>query len=95
MIGKAFVENRRFNEADVRTVPSYEPSRDGSDPPYRAVLCEPVHWGDTPIGMITVDRSTVGYFDYLSQQVAQGLAAQCALAVKAFEATERDAAEKP
>ncbi len=89
MIGKAFVENRHFNEADVRTVPSYESSREGGDPPYRGVLCEPVRWGNTPIGIITVDRSTIGYFDYLSEQVAQGLAAQCALAVKAYEATER------
>ncbi len=88
MIGKAFVENRHFNEADVRTVTSYKSSRAGDDPPYRAVLCEPVRWGDAAIGMITVDRSTIGKFDDVSEQIAQGLAAQCAIAVKAYEATE-------
>jgi putative methionine-R-sulfoxide reductase with GAF domain len=84
MIGKAFVEDRHFNEADVRTVPAYLPSRDGDDPPYRAVLCEPVRWCGKPIGMITVDRSSIGHFDYVSQQVTQGLAAQCALAVRIY-----------
>ncbi len=86
-IGKSFTENRHFNEADIRNVPSYKPSRDGDDPPYRAVLCEPVRWDDEAIGMITVDRSTTGFFDYVSEQVTQGLAAQCALAVKAYEAS--------
>jgi hypothetical protein len=38
--------------------------------------------------MITVDRSTIGKFDDVSEQNAQGLAAQCAIAVKAYEATE-------
>lgn len=88
MIGKAFTENRHFNEADVRNVPSYESSREGQDPPYRAVLCEPVKWGGTPIGMVTVDRTAVGHFDYLAEQVTQGLASQCALAVKVFENAE-------
>lgn len=85
MIGKAFVENRHFNEADVRKVPSYESSRDTEEPPYRGVLCEPVRWGNEAIGIITVDRSTAGYFDYISEQVAQGLAAQCALAIRVYE----------
>jgi GAF domain-containing protein len=87
MLGKAFVENRHFNEADVRNVPSYISSRGDEDPPYRAVLCEPVRWDNEPIGVITVDRSAAGFFDYLSEQVTQGLAAQCALAVKVYEAT--------
>ena len=86
MIGKAFVENRHFNEANIANVPSYMSSRDSEDPPYSAVLCEPVRWHNQPLGMITVDRSTVGNFDYVSEQVTQGLASQCALAVKVFEA---------
>jgi putative methionine-R-sulfoxide reductase with GAF domain len=88
MIGKSFTENRHFNEADVRKVHSYKSSREGEEPPYRAVLCEPVRWDHKPIGMITVDRSTEGFFDYLSEQIAQGLASQCALAVKVYEGSE-------
>jgi GAF domain-containing protein len=88
MIGKSFTENRHFNEADVRNVPSYKPSREDNDPPYKAVLCEPVRWNDEPIGIITVDRSEAGFFDYVAEQVAQGLASQCALAVKIYEASQ-------
>jgi putative methionine-R-sulfoxide reductase with GAF domain len=88
MLGKAFAESRQFNEADVRNVPSYVSSRGGEDPPYRAVLCAPVRWDDETIGVITVDRPTAGFFDYLSEQVTQGLAAQCALAVKVYEASQ-------
>jgi putative methionine-R-sulfoxide reductase with GAF domain len=85
MIGKSFTEDRTFNEADVRSVPAYKSSRDSDDPPYRAVLCQPVRWDHKPIGMITVDRSTVGFFDYVSLQVAKGLASQCALALKVYQ----------
>ena len=88
MIGKSFTENRHFNEADVRNVPSYKPNREDDDPPYKAVLCEPVRWNDEPIGIITVDRSEAGFFDYVAEQVAQGLASQCALAVKVYEASQ-------
>jgi GAF domain-containing protein len=88
MIGRSFVENRGFNEEDVTKVPSYKPSRRVGVPlPYRAVLCVPVRWGGEAIGMITVDRSTVGFFDYIAVEVTKALGAQCALAVKTFEAS--------
>jgi GAF domain-containing protein len=85
LIGKAFVHTEPLNEADVRLARSYSPSRVGEDPPYRAVMCEPVVWDTRAIGVITVDRSTAGEFDDISVQVARGLAAQCALAVKTYE----------
>ncbi|HEY1655311.1 MAG TPA: GAF domain-containing protein [Candidatus Tumulicola sp.] len=85
MIGKSFTENRSFNEADVRNVPSYVSSRGDDEPPYRAVLCQPICWDGKAIGVITVDRSATGFFDYVSLQVTQGLASQCALALKLYE----------
>lgn len=86
MLGRSFVENRHFNEADVRNVPSYESSREEDDePPYRAVLCEPIRWLGNPIGIVTVDRSTIGFFDQFAVEIVRGLCAQCALAFKAFE----------
>ncbi len=87
MIGKCFADNRSINEADVRVVPSYEPSRAG-DPPYRAVLCEPVRYTSEPIGALTADRSTVGAFDDVSVALVRALAAQCALAVTTYERFE-------
>ncbi len=87
MIGEAFMERRRFNEADVRNVPSYLDTRKGAAPPYRAVLCTPVFVGDEPIGMLTVDKRTAEIFSAAADDIARGLAAQCALAVDQFRKT--------
>lgn len=84
MLGKAFLERRHFNEADVRHVPSYLNTREGKEPPYRAVLCEPVWYGNEVIGMITVDSSKVGFFDRYAEDIAKGLGAQCALSTMLY-----------
>jgi len=88
MIGQAFVENfferRTFNEADARVVPSYKNTREGSEPPYKAVLCMPIRWSNSPIGMITVDKGTPLYFSQVAEDVARGLASQCALALTQY-----------
>ena len=84
MIGQAFLERRRFNEPDVRNVPSYLNTRGGEDPPYRAVLCVPVFVGDDPIGIITADKKGNDLFSVAADDIAKGLAAQCALAIDQY-----------
>ncbi len=84
MIGEAFMERRPFNEADVRNVPSYLDTRNGTDPPYRAVLCTPIFFGDEQIGMLTVDKRSAVLFSTAADDIARGLAAQCALAIDQF-----------
>jgi GAF domain-containing protein len=84
MIGQAFLERRRFNEADVRNVPAYVSTRGGEDPPYRAVLCTPVLMGDEAIGIVTADKKTDALFSNAADDIAKGLASQCALAVDQF-----------
>ncbi|HEY2476864.1 MAG TPA: GAF domain-containing protein [Candidatus Cybelea sp.] len=84
MLGRAFRERRRYNVSDVRSVPSYEDTRDGEPPPYRAVLCMPVFIGDEPIGMLTADKKSATLFSAASEDVAKGLASQCALAIDQF-----------
>lgn len=83
MIGQAFLERRRFNESDVRSVPSYKRTR-GGDPPYRAVLCVPVTFGDAIIGMLTADKNDATLFSVAADDIAKGLASQCALAIDQF-----------
>ena len=85
MIGRAFQYGKGLNAADVRTVSSYLSTRK-TDPPYLAVLCEPIKWGTETIGVVTVDRSTAGKFNDLAVQTIQGLTAQCALAISLVEA---------
>jgi hypothetical protein len=84
MLGEAFMERRRFNEADVRNVPSYLNTRHGGTPPYRAVLCTPIFIGDDPIGMLTADKRSAVLFSTAADDIAKALAAQCALAVDQF-----------
>jgi GAF domain-containing protein len=84
MIGQAFWERRRFNEPDVRNVPSYLNTRGGDDPPYRAVLCVPVFIGDDPIGILTADKKSDELFNVAADDIAKGLASQCALAIDQF-----------
>lgn len=84
MIGEAFLERRPFNEADVRNVPSYLGTRKGANPPYRAVLCTPIVIGDEAIGMLTVDKRSAVLFSTAAEDIAKGLASQCALAVDQF-----------
>lgn len=83
MIGEAFAERRAFNEADVRTLPSYLNTRDG-DPPYRAVICTPVFIGFEPVGMLTADKKSAVLFGTAAEDIAKGLASQCALAIDQF-----------
>lgn len=83
MLGEAFWERRRFNEADVRNVPSYLDTREGG-PPYRAVLCAPVFVGDEAIGMLTADKKSAGVFSTAADDISKGLASQCALAIDQF-----------
>jgi GAF domain-containing protein len=83
MIGEAFMERRRFNEPDVRNVPSYLDTRNGR-PPYRAVLCTPVFFGDEPVGMLTADKRSAVLFSTAADDIARGLASQCALAIDQF-----------
>ncbi|MBV9027718.1 MAG: GAF domain-containing protein [Candidatus Eremiobacteraeota bacterium] len=83
MLGEAFLERRYFNEADVRNLPSYLNTRKG-DPPYRAVLCIPIFFGDDPIGMLTMDKRSASIFSSAAEDIARGLAAQCALAIDQF-----------
>ena len=87
MIGEAFLERRRFNEADVRNVPSYLNTRGGQEPHYRAVLCTPVIVGDDEIGMITADKQSAVLFSTAADDIARGLASQCALAIDQFRKT--------
>jgi GAF domain-containing protein len=84
MLGEAFMERRAFNEADVRNVPSYLDTRNGVDPPYRAVLCIPIFVGEEPIGMLTADKRNAVLFGTAADDIARGLAAQCALAIDQF-----------
>jgi GAF domain-containing protein len=88
MIGQAFEESfyetRNFNEADVRSVPSYSNTRGGTDPPYKAVLCQAVRWANQPIGVITVDKPSASYFSPIAQDIAKGLASQCAIAITQY-----------
>jgi putative methionine-R-sulfoxide reductase with GAF domain len=84
MIGQSFLERRRFNEPDVRTVPSYISTRGGEDPPYRAVLCVPVLVGDEAIGIITANKKSAEIFSDAADDIAKGLASQCALAIDQF-----------
>jgi GAF domain-containing protein len=84
MIGEAFMERSEINEADVRNVPSYLDTRNGTPPPYRAVLCMPVSIGDEQMGMLTVDKRSASLFSAAADDIARGLAAQCALAVDQF-----------
>lgn len=83
MLGKAFEDRRSYNEADVRSVPSYHATRH-ADPPYRAVLCSPIYIGDEPIGLLTADKKTAGVFSPAAEDIAKGLAAQCAFAIDQF-----------
>jgi GAF domain-containing protein len=88
MIGQAFVENfyerRTFNEADARVVPSYKNTREGSEPPYKAVLCIPIRWSNEPIAMLTVDKASSTYFSQIAEDIARGLASQCAIAITQY-----------
>jgi putative methionine-R-sulfoxide reductase with GAF domain len=86
MIGEAFWERRRFNEPDVRSVPAYINTRGGEDPPYRAVLCIPVFmWNEPePIGIITADKKSDELSSIAADDIAKGLASQCALAIDQF-----------
>jgi GAF domain-containing protein len=84
MLGRAFRERRRYNVSDVRSVPSYEDTREGDPPPYRAVLCMPVFIGDESIGMLTADKKSATLFSAASEDIAKGLASQCALAIDQF-----------
>jgi GAF domain-containing protein len=84
MIGKAYEEGRAFNESDVRVLPCYQSTRAG-DPPYRAVLVQPVFLGDQKLGVITVDKRRAEIFNELAREVAKGLAAQCAIAYYLWE----------
>jgi GAF domain-containing protein len=84
MLGQAFLERRRFNEPDVRNVPSYLDTRDGEPPPYRAVLCVPVLVGDEALGVLTADKESAGLFTEGADDIAKGLASQCALAIDQF-----------
>jgi GAF domain-containing protein len=79
MIGKSFEEGRAFNESDVRTLPCYVSTRVG-EPPYRAVLVQPVYLGDRKLGALSVDKREAGIFGYVAAEVAKALAAQCAIA---------------
>jgi GAF domain-containing protein len=83
MIGQAFLEARQFNEPDVRAMPTYKATR-AVDPPYRAVLCCPVLVGDEKIGMLTADKREAEIFGEVADEIARGLAAQCALAIDQF-----------
>lgn len=83
LIGQAFLERRRFNEPDVRKCKAYKKSRNG-DPPYRAVLCVPVSIGDEVIGMLTADKKEAEIFSTAADDLAKGLASQCALAIDQF-----------
>ncbi len=85
MIGQAFVEQRRFMEADVTTAPCYKSTRGGRQkPPYRAVWCGPVSRGQERIGMLTIDKKTAALFSAAADDIAKGLAAQCALAIDQY-----------
>jgi hypothetical protein len=84
MLGRAFRERRRYSVSDVRSIPSYEDTRSGDEPPYRAVLCMPVFLGDSPIGMLTADKKSATLFSAASEDIAKGLASQCALAIDQF-----------
>ena len=83
LIGQAFLEQRRYNEPDVTRTPGYLKTRQG-DPPYNAVLCVPVSIGDQRLGMLTVDKQEAAIFSTAADDVARGLAAQCALAIDQF-----------
>ncbi|HEY6486563.1 MAG TPA: hypothetical protein VIX83_09295 [Candidatus Cybelea sp.] len=88
MVGQAFEESyyeqRNFNEVDVRNIPSYEDTRRGTEPPYKAVLCQAVRWNNTPIGMITIDKQGAKHFSTIATDVSKGLASQCAIAVMVY-----------
>jgi GAF domain-containing protein len=83
MIGQAFLEKRRYNEADVRNCPGYKKTRQG-DPPYRAVMCTPVYVGDDAIGMLTADKKEAEIFSDDADEILRGLASQCAIAIDQF-----------
>lgn len=80
-LGQAFLERRAFSEADVRQIPSYKRTRD-ADPPYRGVMCIPLKVGDAAIGMLTIDKPEATDFTPTSEEIAQGLSAQCAYALE-------------
>lgn len=83
VLGQAFLERRRFNEPDVRKCAAYKKTRNG-DPPYRAVLCVPVYIADDLIGMLTADKEEAEIFSTAADDIAKGLASQCALAIDQF-----------
>ncbi len=84
MIGQAFDEQRRFMESDVRRAPNYINTRGRKKPPYRAVWCGPVSLGQEKIGMLTLDKKSATLFSHDAEEVARGLAAQCALAIDQY-----------
>jgi putative methionine-R-sulfoxide reductase with GAF domain len=83
LIGQAWLESRRFNEPDVRSVPGYKATRN-EDPPYKAVICVPVRRGYDTIGMLTADKDEDTIFSEVADDVATGLAAQCAFALDQY-----------
>jgi hypothetical protein len=86
VIGRAFLESKRFNFADIRSIPSYQNTRTGS-PPYRAVLCEPVCFGSQTVGVLTVDKKTATPFTSVAVEVTKALAGQCAFITDLWENT--------
>jgi hypothetical protein len=88
MVGQAFEESsyeqRNFNEADARSIPSYENTRGDADPPYKAVFCQAVRWNNQPIGMLTIDKEGATHFSNIAADIAKGLASQCAMSLMLF-----------
>lgn len=85
LLGKAFEERRRFIEADVLESLAYLNVRGGEDPPYRAVICRPIEYGDERLGILTADKKEVGLFNETADEITKGLAAQCAIAIAIWQ----------
>jgi hypothetical protein len=88
-LGACFSERMIRNEVDPSTLPMFKPIASG--PQYRGLLCVPIDFGDTQVGVLTVDRRNATYFDPLAVKVMKQLTFAIGIAVGLPDALARRA----
>jgi len=81
LMGQAFLERRRWNEADARQIPGFTSIRPSGTESYDAIMCVPVmnNLDSAPLGMLNFDKRG-DKFSGTAESIAVALAAQCAFA---------------
>jgi len=71
--GSAYRDHRIWSERDATALPVYVAIR-ATPPRYRGLLCVPIDFGETRLGVLCVDRQAIAYFEKRDENVIRALA---------------------